>query len=130
VTLFALAVNIESYASFLQVIGSMFVPLLGVGVGDAVARRGYADQDHSVTAPSRPLMLVAWLVGLVVYQLVNPGGLTGWSDLWTGLQGVLGFSPPSWLSASLVSFLCAAVFAAALSRLSGNTPAHSRHPDH
>jgi putative hydroxymethylpyrimidine transporter CytX len=130
VTLFALAVNIESYASFLQVIGSMFVPLLGVGVGDAVARRGYANQDHSVTAPSRPLMLVAWLVGLVVYQLVNPGGLTGWSDLWTGLQGVLGFSPPSWLSASLVSFLCAAVFAAALSRLSGNTPAHSRHPDH
>jgi putative hydroxymethylpyrimidine transporter CytX len=129
VTLCALAVDIESYASFLQVIGSTFVPLLGVGVGDAIARRGYGDQDYSVTAPSRPLMLVAWLVGLVVYQLINPGGLAGWSDLWTGLQGGLGFVPPSWLSASLVSFLCAAALAVPLSRLSGNTPAGSRRSD-
>jgi len=59
-------------------------------------------------------MLVAWVIGLCVYQLVNPGGLTGWSDGWRWLQQLLGLTPPSWLSASLLSFVCAAAAAIAL----------------
>jgi NCS1 family nucleobase:cation symporter-1 len=112
-TALALATNIDSYSNFLLLIGSVFVPLLGVGVGDAIARRGLP-QDLSPRAPSRPLMLLAWVIGLCVYQLVNPGGLAGWSDGWRWLQQLLGLTPPSWLSASLLSFVCAAAAAIAL----------------
>jgi NCS1 family nucleobase:cation symporter-1 len=113
VTILALGVTIDDYAVFLAVIGSVFVPLLGVGVGDALVRRGAAP-DLSRWAPSRPLMVLAWVVGLVAYQLVNPGGAPGWSDAWTALRDALGFAPPSWLSASLLSFLVAGLVAAAL----------------
>ncbi len=110
VTVLALVVTIDDYSSFLAVIGSVFVPLLGVGVGDALVNRGRSDLSR--WAPSRPLMVVAWLVGLVAYQLVNPGGAPGWSDAWTALREAIGFAPPSWLSASLLSFVVAGVVAA------------------
>ena len=116
VTVLALGVTIDDYAVFLAVIGSVFVPLLGVGVGDALVRRGPAP-DLSRWAPSRPLMVVAWVIGLAVYQLVNPGGAPVWSDAWSALRDALGFSPPSWLSASLLSFVVAAGVAALLARV-------------
>jgi purine-cytosine permease-like protein len=114
VTLLALAVDINSYADFLLLIGSVFVPLLGVGVGDVLARRALPT-DLTVRARARPLMVLAWLVGLVVYQLVNPGGLSGWSEGWLALRGAIGLAPPSWLSASLTAFVCAGLAAMALS---------------
>ena len=118
VTVLALGVTIDDYAVFLAVIGSVFVPLLGVGVGDALARRaGGGTPDLSRWAPSRPLMVVAWIVGLVVYQLVNPGGAPGWSDAWAALRTAMGLTPPSWLSASLLSFVVAAGVAAGLAVL-------------
>jgi len=116
ITVLALGVTIDDYAVFLAVIGSVFVPLLGVGVGDALVRRG-VPADLSRWAPSRPFMVVAWLVGLVAYQLVNPGGAPVWSDAWIALREALGVAPPSWLSASLLSFLVAGVVAAGLARL-------------
>ena len=112
----ALALDIDSYSNFLLLIGSVFVPLLGVGVGDAIANRGMS-RDLSERAPSRPLMLLAWAVGLIVYQLVNPGGLAGWSDAWIWVQHTIGLSPPSWLSASLLSFVCAGVAAIVFARV-------------
>lgn len=120
VTALALGVTIDDYAVFLAVIGSVFVPLLGVGVGDALARRGRRP-DLSRWAPSRPLMVVAWVVGLAAYQLVNPGGAPGWSDAWNALRDAIGFAPPSWLSASLLSFVVAALVAAGLARLERHT---------
>jgi nucleobase:cation symporter-1, NCS1 family len=116
ITVLALGVTIDDYAVFLAVIGSVFVPLLGVGVGDAIVRRGQMP-DLSRWAPSRPLMVVAWVVGLVAYQLVNPGGAPVWSDAWTALRDALGIAPPSWLSASLLSFVVAALVAAGLAAL-------------
>jgi NCS1 family nucleobase:cation symporter-1 len=116
ITVLALGVTIDDYAVFLAVIGSVFVPLLGVGVGDALVRRG-TPPDLSRWAPSRPLMVVAWVIGLVVYQLINPGGAPVWSDAWTLLREAIGFVPPSWLSASLSSFLVAVLAAAVLARL-------------
>ena len=126
ITVLGLGVTIDDYSSFLTAIGSVFVPLLGVGVGDALVNRtwgraatggGPGRADLSRWAPSRPWMVVAWLVGLVAYQLVNPGGAPGWSDAWLGLRTAIGFDPPSWLSASLLSFLVAGVVAAAFTRL-------------
>ncbi|HEY2221038.1 purine-cytosine permease family protein [Actinomycetospora sp.] len=122
ITVLALGVTIDDYSSFLTVIGSVFVPLLGVGVGDALVQRYRshpipAHGDLSRWAPSRPLMVGAWVVGLVAYQVVNPGGAPGWSDAWTALREAIGFVPPSWLSASLLSFVVAGVVAAALTAL-------------
>ncbi|MDT7743944.1 MAG: nucleobase:cation symporter, family [Actinomycetota bacterium] len=119
VTVLALGVTIDDYSSFLAVIGSVFVPLLGVGVGDALVQRfrSRPPADLSRWAPSRPLMVVAWLVGLVAYQLVNPGGAPGWSDAWTALREAIGVTPPSWLSASLLSFVVAGLVAAVLATL-------------
>lgn len=56
-------------------------------------------------------MLVAWLLGFAVFQLINPGELGWWSKLWTDVQAVLGFTPPTWMSASIASFLTAALAA-------------------
>lgn len=118
ITVLALGVTIDDYAVFLAVIGSVFVPLLGVGVGEALVahRRGRA-MDLSRWAPSRPLMVLAWVVGLVVYQLINPGGAPVWSDAWSALREAIGFAPPSWLSASLTSFLVAGLVAAVFAAL-------------
>ncbi|MEJ2870317.1 cytosine permease [Actinomycetospora sp. OC33-EN08] len=115
ITVLALGVTIDDFAVFLAVIGSVFVPLLGVGVGEALVNKGRLDLSR--WAPSRPLMIVAWVVGLAVYQLINPGGAPGWSDAWTALRDAIGFVPPSWLSASLTSFLVAALVAAGCAAL-------------
>jgi hypothetical protein len=54
-------------------------------------------------------MVVPWLLGIVMYQLVYPGGVTWWVDKWTTVQGWLHFTPQSWMSASVMSFALAAV---------------------
>ncbi|WP_018331667.1 purine-cytosine permease family protein [Actinomycetospora chiangmaiensis] len=119
ITVLGLAVTIDDYAVFLAVIGSIFVPLLGVGVGEALVNRGALDLSR--WAPSRPLMVVAWVIGLAVYQLINPGGAPVWSDAWTSLREAIGFTPPSWLSASLTSFLVAGLVAAAFAAIGRRT---------
>lgn len=119
ITVLGLVVTIDDYAVFLAVIGSIFVPLLGVGVGEALVNKGRLDLSR--WAPSRPLMIVAWVVGLATYQLINPGGAPVWSDAWTALREAIGFTPPSWLSASLTSFLVAGLVAAAFAALAEPT---------
>jgi NCS1 family nucleobase:cation symporter-1 len=64
--------------------------------------------DLSETAPARWLMLVPWLIGFVTYQLINPGYLGWWSRQWGRLDEWLGFTPSSWMSASILSLLVAA----------------------
>ena len=66
-------------------------------------------------------MVLAWLVGLVAYQLVNPGGAPGWSDAWIAARAALGIAPPAWLSASLLSFLVAGLLAAGAAALERRT---------
>jgi hypothetical protein len=56
-------------------------------------------------------MLVAWLLGLATYQLINPGAVGVWSTMWTNIAHLLHFTPQSWMSASLLSFLVAGVVA-------------------
>jgi purine-cytosine permease-like protein len=108
-TVLALLINIGEYAGFLALIGSVFVPLFGVLAADYFGHRRRL--DLSVRAPSRPAMLVAWLAGLVAYQLINPGQLGAWSRMWTGVANALHFTPQPWMSASLFSFLVAALLA-------------------
>ncbi|MCW2746273.1 MAG: allantoin permease [Mycobacterium sp.] len=111
-TVLALILDVAQYQNFLYLLGSVFVPLFAVLIVDFLARRGV--WDTSADAPARPLMLLPWAAGFVVYQLVNPGYLAGWSGAWTDLRQTLGFTPPGWASASLWAFAVAALGTAAV----------------
>ena len=60
----------------------MFIPLSGALIAAWLRTRGVG-WNTSSDAPVRPGMLLAWAAGFVAYQLVNPGAIPGWSDLWT-----------------------------------------------
>jgi putative hydroxymethylpyrimidine transporter CytX len=106
----ALVLNVEDFASFLYLIGAVFVPLSAVLLAAWLAG-GRLGWDVSRTAPTRPGMLAAWAAGFVAYQLVNPGAVGGWSDAWTRLSTLLHVLGHPWLSASITSFVVSAVIA-------------------
>src|SRR5215469_3181205 len=104
----ALWLNIADYENFLTLIGSVFVPMSAVLVTDYfVVSRGR--WDLSAAARSRWLTLLPWAVGFVVYQLITPGYVSWWASAWTGLARDIGFTAASWMSASIFSFVAAAV---------------------
>ena len=107
-TVLALVLDIGSYQDFLLLIGSLFVPLLGVFAVDwfVISRRHW---DLTEQAPTRLAMVLPWVVGFVAYQLVNPGYLGPWTRAWGHVQGWLHFTPTDWMSASLISFAVAAI---------------------
>jgi purine-cytosine permease-like protein len=103
----ALWLNISDYENFLVLIGSVFVPMSAVLVTDYfVVSRGR--WDLSGTARSRWLMLLPWAAGFVTYQLINPGYVSWWASAWTSFGHDIGFTPASWMSASILSFAVAA----------------------
>ena len=104
----ALFLNVADYENFLLLLGSVFVPMFAVLVVDYfVLRRGR--WDLSGRAPSRWLMLLPWAAGFVMYQLVNPGYIGWWVTLWRWAGRQAGFTAQSWMSASILSFLTAAL---------------------
>ena len=106
-TVLALLLNIADYENFLVLLGSVFVPMFAVLVVDFfVLSRG--DWDMSAGSRSRWVMLVPWAAGFVVYQLINPGYVSWWVSAWTWAARMIGFTPASWMSASICSFLLAA----------------------
>ncbi len=119
----ALFLNISDYENFLVLIGSVFVPLSAVLVVDyfGPSRRRW---DLSSASPTRVRMLVPWAVGFVVYQLVNPGYVSWWVSAWQRLAHAVGFRPASWMSASICSFVAAAVVTLAV----GFLPSTGRRP--
>ncbi len=107
-TICALALNISDYENFLILIGSVFVPLLGVLVVDyfLVSRSRWNLGDD---VRPRWSTLLPWALGFCAYQLINPGSISWWSGAWGHVQSWLHLTPATWMSASLVSFLVAAV---------------------
>jgi putative hydroxymethylpyrimidine transporter CytX len=110
----ALLLDMSQYQGFLTLLGSVFVPMFGVLVADYFVLGRRRRWNLSAHAPSRWGMLVAWLLGLVTYQLINPGSVGAWSELWTRFAALLHFTPQSWMSASLFSFLVAGLVAAVI----------------
>jgi nucleobase:cation symporter-1, NCS1 family len=108
---FALTLPMDQYQNFLTLIGSVFVPMFGVLAADYFLAGRSVRWDTSAGTPARWGMLVAWLLGLAVYQLINPGQVAGWSDLWTKVAGWLHFTPQGWMSASVLSFLVSGLVA-------------------
>ncbi|MEV0245074.1 cytosine permease [Nocardia sp. NPDC050712] len=110
ITVLALWLQMDDYFGFLGLIGSVFVPLLGVLAADFFLRaKGSWNTEQD--APSRWGMVFAWLVGLSVYQLINPGDAGVWTRFWVDVQEAIGFTKQAWMSASLLSFLAAALVA-------------------
>lgn len=107
-TLCALALNVNDYENFLILIGSVFVPLLGVLVVDyfVVCRRQW---NLGPDVPARWATLVPWALGFCAYQLVNPGYIGWWVRAWGHVQSWLHITVESWMSASVLSFAVAAV---------------------
>jgi len=114
----ALLVDLGNYTQFLYLIGSVFVPLFAVAIADffVVSKMNW---DVSGTARFRWQPAVAWLIGFVAYQLVNPGTVTGWSPFWLDVQGKLfgGHPVPGWLGATYTSIIVSMVAAVLLGRV-------------
>lgn len=108
-TIGALVLDTGAYQSFLYLLGSVFVPMFAVFAVDYFLLGGRARWNTAVDAPSRFSMLVPWALGFVTYQLVNPGSVSWWASFWGDVASALSFTPATWMSASLVSFLVAAL---------------------
>jgi nucleobase:cation symporter-1, NCS1 family len=123
-TLLALLFHISNYQNFLLLIGSVFVPLFGVLAVDYFVFRGHLRWDVAEHAPSRWSMLLPWLAGFCVYQLVNPGLIPRWATTWTDIARGLHFTSQTWMSASLLSFVAAAALTVVV-RLADRRPVRS-----
>jgi putative hydroxymethylpyrimidine transporter CytX len=119
-TVLALSINISDYANFLYLIGAVFIPLSGALIATWL-RTGRDGWDVSFDAPVRPAMLAAWLVGFVVYQVINPGSISYWSDFWTRVGTDLHTLGHPWLSASIASFAVAVLLALPFTRTRAGT---------
>ena len=124
----ALWLNIADYENFLTLIGSVFVPMSAVLIADyfVTSRRRW---DLSDKAPSRWPMLLPWAAGFVTYQLINPGYVSWWAAAWTSFGHAIGFTPASWMSASILSFAVAAVVTLLVGWLTRVAWPYRRHED-
>ena len=112
----ALWLNIADYENFLTLIGSVFVPLSAVLIADYFVV-SHGRWDLSAAARSRWVMLLPWAAGFVTYQLINPGYVSWWASAWTSFGHDIGFTPASWMSASILSFAVAAAVTVAAGSL-------------
>jgi nucleobase:cation symporter-1, NCS1 family len=104
----ALFLTISDYENFLILLGSVFVPMSAVLIVDFfILAKGH--WDLSPQARTRWLMLLPWAAGFVTYQLINPGYVSWWVSAWTRFAETIGFTPQAWMSASICSFVVAAV---------------------
>jgi NCS1 family nucleobase:cation symporter-1 len=71
-----------SFENFLLLLGSFFVPLLGVLIADWLLAGGRYTQERIFDGPDwRPAGLIAWAVGFCLYQWLSPVQLGFWLRL-------------------------------------------------
>jgi nucleobase:cation symporter-1, NCS1 family len=98
----ALVIDLRNYQTFLFLLGSFFVPLLGVLLADWLLRGAHYSQADVFDGPALRLeLVVAWLAGFGLYQYLLPQGPGWWLDLIHHEAGPIDFS------ASLPSFAAA-----------------------
>jgi putative hydroxymethylpyrimidine transporter CytX len=113
--------DMNSYFGFLGLIGSVFVPMLGVLVAAFFLLGRGREWNLGRTAPSRWGMIAAWVIGFATYQLIRPSDIGWWSTGWTKVQGWVHFTPADWMSASLLSFAVAVLAAFVIGILARRT---------
>jgi putative hydroxymethylpyrimidine transporter CytX len=100
----ALIIDLRNYQTFLFLLGSFFVPLLGVLLADwLLAGRHYDRDDIFAAPPLRAELVLAWVAGFCLYQWLSPVG-PGW---WTSVVAHTDPHSLPWGGASLPSFLAA-----------------------
>jgi purine-cytosine permease-like protein len=116
----ALYLNIADYENFLDLLGSVFVPMSAVLIIDFfVLSGGGRLWDLSGGARSRWPMILPWAAGFITYQLINPGYISWWVSAWQWSARLVGFTPAAWMSASILSFSVAAVATLLAAAVSG-----------
>jgi nucleobase:cation symporter-1, NCS1 family len=108
-TVGALVLGISSYVNFLVLLASVLVPLTAVFLVDYFGSRRVQTWDVGPDAPSRPYMLLPWLLGFAVYQLIHPADIGWWARGWAHVGDAIHFTADPWMSASLLSFAVAAL---------------------
>ena len=98
-TVLALWINVADYENFLDLLGSVFIPMSAVFIVDfyVLSRGRWDPSDH---ARRRFAMFAPWALGFVAYQLINPGYIAWWVSMWIYLGRLVDFRAPSWMSAS------------------------------
>ena len=119
-TIGALVIQLRNYESFLLLLGSFFVPLFGVLLADWLASGARYTREQIFSAPAwRPELLVAWLLGFLLYHWLHepPLGPSWWVDIveQTG-------QPNVGIGASLPSFAASFVLAIVLGSLGSRLP--------
>jgi NCS1 family nucleobase:cation symporter-1 len=100
-TLGALVLDLSQFDTFLFLLGSLFVPLLGVLLADWIVDGMHYTREKVFDGPAvRPEMIAAWLVGFGLYQWLSPVGPAWWTD-------IVGHTDPAPIdfTASLPSFV-------------------------
>jgi NCS1 family nucleobase:cation symporter-1 len=125
-TVGALVIDLTNYQTFLFLLGSFFVPLLGVLLADWLLRGAHYERDDFFEGPAVRVQLIgAWLVGFGLYQWLLPQGPAWWLRLIHHTSGPIDFtaSLPSFAAAFL---LTAAAHLLAPSRLRARAAARAR----
>jgi nucleobase:cation symporter-1, NCS1 family len=124
-TALAAVLTMELYESFLFLIGSVFVPLLGLFLGDHfIRRRGRVAAEelyrrggrYWFTGGVRWPAFLPWAAGFLTYHWINPSPLGWWLDLNQEVFGAPLVSRFGWLSASIPAFVVAAGLGVLMSR--------------
>jgi nucleobase:cation symporter-1, NCS1 family len=119
-TIGALVLELRNYESFLLLLGSCFVPLLGVLLADWLASGARYTSAQIFNAPAwRPELLAAWLLGFLLYHWLHepPLGPSWWVDIVekTG-------QPNLGIGASLPSFVVSFILALGLGSIGSRLP--------
>ena len=78
----ALVLDLSDFATFLFLLGSFFVPLLGVLIADWLLEGRRYTRDTIFHGPAfRPEMILAWIVGFGLFQWLSPQGPAWWTRL-------------------------------------------------
>jgi nucleobase:cation symporter-1, NCS1 family len=111
----ALVLDLRNYQTFLFLLGSFFVPLLGVLIADWLLAGLHYDRRAIFGGPAvRIDQILAWLAGFAVYQWLLPQGPSWWLDLIHHTKGPVDFSAslPSFAAAFLLALLAGAIVSA------------------
>ncbi|MFP5351663.1 MAG: purine-cytosine permease family protein [Actinomycetota bacterium] len=126
------------YESFLFLIGSVFVPLLGLVAADHFVRRRSRVEVRSLDGAGaywfaggvRWGAMIPWLAGFLVYHWINPSPLEWWLKLNQSVFGEpLSVSVP-WLCASVPAFATAFLLGLLLPRDISSGDRHKRGDHH
>jgi len=79
----ALVLDLSDFATFLFLLGSVFVPLFGVLFADWLVNGAHYTREKIFDGPAvRVEMIVAWLVGFGLFQWLSPVGPARWTEWW------------------------------------------------